>query len=264
MFEPVFQSRLPVLPWMDPLAARLPGVQPTEPTQWLLRDEAYAGQMAWRDRLIAGKREAVFAATDGVDEAARELLAQVLVWATRDPGYARSGAMMVRPDGVAMDLHSDHPLLVAGRLVQEDLILLAPSGEGHVLAAGLVCFPASWTLAQKIGRPLPAIHIPVARYDKQLADRTERIIANLRIGEPVWRANVLAYTDPNLHHPLREGEQRFIDPEKPLLVRVERQTLLRLSRDSVVFAIHTALVPFDTLGAEEASALQQTAGWPKR
>ena len=49
---PILQDRLPFAPWMDPRTARLPGIMPGEGGDWLAIDDAYAGQMAERDRLI--------------------------------------------------------------------------------------------------------------------------------------------------------------------------------------------------------------------
>ena len=44
---------------MDALAARLPGLQPVAEDDWLRVDDAYAGQMAYRDQLIASRRDEV-------------------------------------------------------------------------------------------------------------------------------------------------------------------------------------------------------------
>jgi hypothetical protein len=145
--------------------------------------------------------------------------------------------------------------------VQQDLLLLAPVDGEHRLVAALVCFPASWTLGQKISRPMSAIHIPVARFDADIARRTERIIASLRPGEPVWRANVLPYNDPELRQPRREGEHRPFDPALPTFIRVERQTLLRLSPASVVFTIHTCVVPLERVPAEAMDVLRGGPFW---
>jgi hypothetical protein len=51
----VLHARLPSAPWMVPAQRRLPGVQPLDMSDWLIVDEAYGGQMALRDRLIAEK-----------------------------------------------------------------------------------------------------------------------------------------------------------------------------------------------------------------
>ncbi len=37
----------------DPVARPLPGVAPLDPTQWIIRDEVFAAQMALRDRLLS-------------------------------------------------------------------------------------------------------------------------------------------------------------------------------------------------------------------
>ena len=53
----ILQERLPVAPWMAEHTLRLPGHRdPIEPADWLQRDEAFAAQMAYRDRLIAERR----------------------------------------------------------------------------------------------------------------------------------------------------------------------------------------------------------------
>ena len=68
-----------------------------------------------------------------------------------------------------MPLNPAQPLLTLGRLVQEDLCLMEPQGDEYDLTGAILCFPASWTLAQKIGRPMTGIHHPVEIYDDDLA-----------------------------------------------------------------------------------------------
>ncbi|MGP1356817.1 MAG: hypothetical protein ACTS11_09860, partial [Roseicyclus sp.] len=65
MNDPVLHSVLPSAPWMVPAQRRLPGTQPLSMAEWLVADEAFAGQMALRDRLLAARREDVLAATPG-------------------------------------------------------------------------------------------------------------------------------------------------------------------------------------------------------
>jgi hypothetical protein len=254
--SPICQSRLPFAPWMDAMVNRLPGLQPVAHGDWLIRDDAFAAQMAVRDDLIANRRTDVVATTPGAADADRECLEIILAELARDPGYVRSGETVIRPDGVAAPLTGDAPLAIAARLIQEDIAVLHESPQGHVLRSAAICFPASWTLAQKIGRPMIDIHIPVARYDAGIAARVERIFTLLRPEAPVWRANYLRYNTPALYHPLREGEHRPFDPALPAWVRVERQTLLRLpATRAIVFTIHTFVVPAETLTAEETAAL---------
>ncbi|TGQ25043.1 heme-dependent oxidative N-demethylase subunit alpha family protein, partial [Mesorhizobium sp. M4B.F.Ca.ET.214.01.1.1] len=53
------------------------------------------------------------------------------------------------------------PLVAASLLVQEDLILMRRDVSGWRLAAGSLCFPSSWALTEKFGKPLQQIHAPV-------------------------------------------------------------------------------------------------------
>ncbi|MFE3835505.1 heme-dependent oxidative N-demethylase family protein [Pseudogemmobacter sonorensis] len=278
MQDAVLQSSLPFLPWMDPRTARLPGILPVEPRadgrpDWLRVDDAFAGQMRLRDHLISTRPEAVHALSGPARPAAQELYARVLSDLAATPGYRIGRAEALRPDGVAVALEAEAPLLTLGRLVQEDLCLMEqaePGGE-HALTGAILCFPASWTLAQKIGRPLVAIHRPVAPYDEGLARRVQRLFDAIRPEQPLWRMNWLTYDDPALHQPRAEGESRP-DPSpdsspdipgphsgaapKRMFVRCERQCLLRLPASrAVVFSIHSYVVRAATLPPEALARL---------
>jgi dimethylamine monooxygenase subunit A len=253
----ICQSYLGVAPWMDPLAARLPGLQPVQVGEWLQRDDAFDGQMAYRDHLLRQKRDDVLAAGD-TDQAERDLLAAVLADVAADPAYLRTDDIVLRPDGVSVSLSADRPLVTAARLAQEDFLLLRPVDGEYVLTSGVLCFPASWTLAQKYRRGMMAIHGPVDRYNANIGKRVDRVFAMLQPDQAVWRANLLCYNDPNLYQPRLEHERRPFDRAKPTWVRVERQTLRRLGESrTVVFSIHTWLVPLDRLSPEQAATLPE-------
>lgn len=254
----ICQSHLGLAPWMDPLAARLPGLQPVKPGEWLQRDDAFDAQMAYRDRLLRERRAEVFAADATPSAAEHELLAAVLAEIGADPGYLRTDDIVLRPDGVAVSLGADRPLASAARLAQEDFLLLEPVAGEYILTAGVLCFPASWTLAQKYRRGMARIHEPVDRYDASIGKRVDRVFAMLQPEQAVWRANLLCYNDPDLFQPRLEHERRPFDRSKPTWVRVERQTLRRLGASSaIVFSIHTWLVPLDRLTAEQAATLPE-------
>jgi dimethylamine monooxygenase subunit A len=254
--EPILQDRLPHLAWMDPRTRRLPGILPVEGRDWLRLDEAYAPQMVLRDRLIAAQQDVVHGLLPEARPAAAELFAAVLAWLCHEPGFVVTDTVVTRPDGVRVPLDPDRPLLTLGRLVQEDLCLMEKDGEEYRLTGGILCFPASWTLAQKLGRPLTGIHEPVAVYDAEVAKRVARLFDAIRPEQPLWRMNFLTYDDPVLHQPRLEGERR-LRPTQHVYVRSERQCLLRLpvSR-AVVFTIHTYVVAADAVSPEELAALR--------
>ncbi len=220
----------------------LPGVAPLEVADWLLVDEAFAGQMAERERLLAGRRDEVLAVTDAGQAAAAELLEHVLGWlAEHGTAYEVSGTQVLRPDGVTVTVDRGDPMGTLGRLVQEDLCLLEKQGEEHVLTAAVLCFPASWRLADKIGRPLTGIHVPVPAYDEGIARRVQRLFDGVRVGRPLWRFNVLSYADAELFQPVRrEAPAAPEDVATYPFLRSERQCVLRLPEtQACVFSIHT-------------------------
>lgn len=229
----------------DTSAVRLPGVAPLDPVEWLIRDDAFAAQMAQRDELIATRRAAVVALTPQGQAAASELLSALVDFVGSDPGYVVTDTAVTRPDGVQVPLDRDDPLGTAWRLVQSDLCLMEkPEGATeHVLTGAVLCFPAGWRLDQKIGQPLIRIHVPVEPYDDDLAKRVQRLFDGVRVGRPMWRFNALRYVDPALHQPRSEGVPKYGAPADQRFIRSERQTILRLPQSgAVVFGIHTFVV----------------------
>ena len=250
----VLHDRLPEASWADARTRRLPGIQPLDPADWLRVDECHAGQMAVRDALIRERPGAVHALEEAARPAAAELLEMVLPVLPR-LGYAL-GDTIRRPDGVAVRPDPTEPLLTLGRLCQNDFCLMERRGDAHVLTGAILCFPGSWTLAEKFGQPLVRIHRPVADYTGDLARRVQRLFDAIRPGQPLWRATALLYADADLHHPRREAQPRVPPGEGPAFVRAERQCLHRLPRTgAVVFSIHTYIVPVDRLTPDQAAAL---------
>jgi hypothetical protein len=233
---PILQEKTPY----DVTALRpLPGIAPLDMAEWLLVDEAFAAQMLERARLLAERRADVLAVTEGAGPAVDELLQFVLDWLAKNgSGYEIFANEVRRPDGVTVPVCRADPMLTLGHLVQEDLCIMEKRGEEHVLTAAVLCFPASWRLAEKIGRPLLAIHVPVPDYP-QIAPRVQRLFDGVQPGRPLWRFNAHGYGDPALYHPMRENVDEAARARLPYL-RSERQCVLRLPETrACVFSIHT-------------------------
>ncbi len=213
-------------------------------------DDAYAVEMAERRRLLDTRHDDVFAALPGAADAAVEvldLLAALLPRRFPLVFESTEGRLRNRVTGEAWSLDDPgrHPLEVAGRLVQEDLCLLTPQG---VLEAAVLCFPTRWRLAEKIGRPLAAIHAPVPGYEARLARPMDRFFAELRVGRAVQRHNWSVLDDAALFQPERKGRSApnlAVTPDnagEALVLRVERQTLSRLSTH-ILFTIRVHVTP---------------------
>jgi hypothetical protein len=147
-------------------------------------------------------------------------------------------------------------------LVQEDLILMRREERGWRLAAGSLCFPSSWSLREKFGKPLQEIHEPVPGFGPgtRPAELINRMFDGLQ-GQAVERFNWSIQANDRLYHPLSNVERidratnrpsRFPDGDvnAHAFIRVERQTLRKLpaSRD-ILFTIRIHLDPLKALDA---------------
>lgn len=176
--------------------------------------------------------------------------------------YRREGdAMLIGQRGrsVPLDAHPA-PLRTASLLVAEDLIVMRRGDDGWRLAAGSLCFPSSWSLVEKFGKPLQDIHAPVPGFGPgtRSADLINRMFDGLQ-GQAVERYNWSIQAGDALYHPL-SGQQRIDratgrptkfpdgDIDGRAFIRVERQTLRKLpvSKD-ILFTIRIHMDPLKVL-----------------
>ncbi|RUX88995.1 DUF3445 domain-containing protein, partial [Mesorhizobium sp. M7D.F.Ca.US.004.01.2.1] len=179
------------------------------------------------------------------------------------PETYRLGGSGVEVAGAANRLPAslaDAPLAKASQLIQEDLILMRRSDSGWRLVAGSLCFPSSWSLLEKFGKPLQDIHAPVPGFGPgtRPAELINRMFDGLQ-GQAVERYNWSIQTDNALYHPLSDLQRidratnrpsRFPDGDidAHAFIRVERQTLRKLpvARD-ILFTIRIHLDPLAVL-----------------
>ncbi|CTQ50292.1 heme-dependent oxidative N-demethylase family protein [Jannaschia donghaensis] len=243
---PILQSRLPFTPWDDPALSRMPGMTPVE-GPWIVVDDAYAPQMRERTRLLATARDQVIGGEAGTDDLQIELLDHVLT--NLPAGFRRYHDTVICPDGRSVTT-KQAPFAALAGMVQEDFLILERRNAEHVLIAGLLCFPASWTLTEKIGRPLTRIHAPVPNYNTDIGRRVQRLFDRVPQGRAIWRANALGYADADLHQPRMEAAPKREVPARYL--RCERHTVLRLPHsDAIAFAVHTYVVTPQSLTARQ-------------
>ena len=159
------------------------------------------------------------------------------------------------------EMRSLPPLHIASLLVQEDLILMRRSENGWRLAAGSLCFPSSWKLTEKFGKPMHEIHEPVPAFGPgtRMADLIARMFDKLQTGNPVQRFNWSIQANAELYHPLSGVERidratnrpsKFPDADAAAhaFIRVERQTLRKLPvSGDILFTIRIHLDPLSVL-----------------
>lgn len=262
----------PYLPFTDGPWRMTMGLLAMKPQDWIEIDAEYEHYVAEKRRLLDERRDAVFAALPGSEAACRELqdnLAAFLAerFAER---FALDGRRFRRlSDGEGWDLDAgpqaggEHPLARAGLWVQEDFCLLQSAGPGepYVLTAASLSFPTRWRLADKVGRPMLAIHDPVPGYAERLGRPVDRFFEKLAPERPVWRVNWSLVDEPTLFLPEGHGRQDrdpSITPENAgerVWLRVERQTLRRLPESgAVVFGIRIYRHPLSSLAAAPQAA----------
>ncbi len=240
------------------------GLKPLEHSEWIEPGPDLEAQLDEKVRLYAEMPDKVFVEEPDTRTAQAEVLDLLLDHLPRRfPHIYRreAGAMLVGPGERRVPLDADQaPLRTASLIVAEDLILMRRGDDGWRLAAGSLCFPSSWSLVEKFGKPLQHIHAPVPGFGPgtRSADLINRMFDGLQ-GQAVERYNWSIQAGSALYHPL-SGQQRIDratgrptkfpdgDIDGRAFIRVERQTLRKLpvSKD-ILFTIRIHMDPLKVL-----------------
>jgi hypothetical protein len=162
------------------------------------------------------------------------------------------------PDSVESEPASAEACGRFSSLWEPDFVLLRPDGAGDFrLAAGCVCFPSSWSVREKLGLPVTAIHDIVPTLNETLGERIRRFLLNVQ-GDAVWeRENwgLAAHGERN-NHPWRELPRP--GPDTPLgdyRLRVEHQAFRALPQSGgLLFVIHLMVHPLTDVLRDAALA----------
>ncbi|QRM56658.1 DUF3445 domain-containing protein [Sinorhizobium sp. BG8] len=234
------------------------GVAPLDPARWIEPDDDMERYLAEKDRVLAAHRSQVFVEeedTRGVQAEVLSLLAGHLP--RHHPGLYRrwENAIAFGDRVVRLDDPDVPPLVSAGSLVQDDLVIMRRRETGWHLVAGYVSFPSSWSLPEKFGRRMEDIHRPVPGFGEATrnAQLINRIFDNLRPEQPVLRFNWSINPDADLYYPVSKahgalpaGHELRLDNT---FVRVERQTLRRLPLSGdILFTIRIYTDPVSAIG----------------
>lgn len=208
------------------------GTRRIDRERWLLgTGPDAAADLALRSRLLADHEAEIVVMADGADDACAEVLAAVEDHAGVDRSGLRGRAALAR---VAVT-------------VTDDVVLV--DGATGLVIAGVVAFPNRWRIADKLGLPVLAVHEPVPGYDAALGAPVDKLLAALRPGVYLERANWALLDDPALFQPDPKPVGAVTDPGTQVWARVERQSLTRLPQSgAVVFTIHTSQHRLDALG----------------
>jgi hypothetical protein len=223
------------------------GLKVLQPADWIEIDSNFAAEIAEKKHLLDVNRNGVFLALPDSEAGQAELIETLsahLLAHHADRYSPTSEGLRVAATGETVQPDPARPLTAAASLVQEDVLLLQPSPEGHRLVAGLLGFPTRWRLADKMGKALAGIHEPVPGYADRLSRQMDRLFAGLTPDRLLWRLNFSLLDDPALHQPGGHNDPnagRGLNADNigdELWFRVERQTLRLLPKtETTVFTV---------------------------
>jgi hypothetical protein len=194
-----------------------------------------ASTLAERQHWLEADAAHYAAALDGAEGLLTELETLAASWL---PAFAQS------PAG---DDTMVQRLVALGRKLEPDFMLLSKDEAGVFrLRAGVVCFPSSWALTEKMGMTLDGIHGVVPGLNSSLGSAIEQFLGKLRPGVPYERANWGLAATPELNmHPSR-ARPRLILPFdlQRIWLRIEDQILAALpATGGILFGIRLRIVP---------------------
>ena len=277
------RQRPPHFPFEDPPFRLSMGLLKIPEAEWfeIFDLEERALQMAEKRKLRANNQDEVFISDPSALTASTEVLNLMLkhlpsirpeLYSQRKETIKLESHTMFEGDEWSTDLTTNamHPLDLAARLVQEDLVIMFPPEEkklGWWLAAGSVAFPSRWSLKEKFGQTMDIIHAPVPFYKEQLQGPTNGFFDQMPVNEIFARRNWSLHDNPSLRQDGIEkmSEGHRITSENAgehLWLRVERQTLRKLEETgAILFTIRIHLrqlkhvVKFEGIASRIAKAL---------
>ncbi|KAF2500801.1 hypothetical protein BU16DRAFT_259183 [Lophium mytilinum] len=213
-------------------------------------DKNFAARMALKQQVIDKVGPDALDCREGGLEGCIELLGILTEYLTRrfpsvfklseDGIYIRNAVTNETHRVVAP--YDNHPLHVAGRLVEDDLNILTPGPDGeYVLSAVLSAFPAGFHVREKMGKPMTEIHKTVPTYKEKLQKAMNKYFDSVGPSKLVMRLNWSINDHEELF--LVEGAHLYendvpvvdtsIDIDQVQL-RVERQVLRRLPKSGAM------------------------------
>lgn len=228
--------RLTHTPYAGPTRPFTIGLSALDPARWIEPDAELDRYLGEKRELAATRLTDVFRATEDSLPAQEECLAALVAHLKARHPQLLDQAIPTDP-GLP-------PLLRAGLLVQDDLVIMMKRDAGWSIAAAHLSFPSSWSLAEKFDRPMEQVHEHVPGFEggTRNAAMINRIFDNLAPGHPAERFNWSINWQEKLFHP-ETGRNDDAEPEQAV-VRVERQTLSKLPETgAIVFTIRIYLDP---------------------
>jgi hypothetical protein len=162
-------------------------------------------------------------------------------------------------EGWGIGIGKGQPWPALGRAWEPDFALML-RGKDRLfrLAGGVVCFPSSWALREKLGKPIDEIHAPVPGLNPALARQIHTFLDRLAPGAAWARENWGLSRDAELNHHPSQRRKRLdaTTTAAEVWLRIERQLLFKLpATGAVLFGIRVEVHPLASLPSEARAGL---------
>ena len=148
--------------------------------------------------------------------------------------------------------------LELGCSVETDFLLLRPDEKGDIrLWCGCVCFPSSWSLAEKMGKPVDFIHSVVPGLNEQIGSPIAGFLRRIPPGISWLRAiwGLSRTSELNLHPERRMPRLDAGVSLDEVWLRIEYQSLVALPRTGgILFGIRLAVHPLAEVKRDASAA----------
>jgi len=148
--------------------------------------------------------------------------------------------------------------LELGKFWEADFLLLKREAGGEIrLCGGCVCFPSSWRLSDKVGKPIEMVHAAVPGLNDSIGAGIHRFLDGLKSGVVWLRHNWGLTRSPELNqHPDRNLPRLDATVRADeVWLRVEHQALLALPQSKgILFGIRIENHPLASVKADTVAA----------
>ncbi|HEX8047260.1 DUF3445 domain-containing protein [Rhizobium sp.] len=239
------------------------GLVPLDLARWIEPDGDLGRYLDEKQHLFHNHLSEIFVAEDDTRDAQQEVLDLLAAYLCEShPAICRRDGNIISAAGHSIDLAnpSVSPLLKAGSLVADDLVIMRRKADGWHLVAGHVAFPSSWSLQEKFGRPMQAIHADVPGFGEGTRNATliTRIFDNLQVSQPVERLNWSVNPTNELFLSASKHRRPQVATAPTLetrFARVERQTLRKLPvSGDILFTIRVYVDPIAAIANHPRAA----------
>lgn len=151
------------------------------------------------------------------------------------------------PGVTPVDVYPDW-IANVGTIIAEDLCLVDTWRENRFVA-GCLAAPSYWSLREKLGKPLWAVHGRVRGMNQKIGARIDDFFYRLPRHRPFRRENWFVHPERVYFRPEPEARDEFSSDLEQAYFRCEEQTVLRIDDRFVLFAIGVRFAPVSRLRA---------------